>query len=576
MLETTSRRRSSTSPRIPRWKQWWRAWCVFRLLMWTIWVIYRERRRVIRARERGNYNVQPNIDVLIRVLVAFRTTAIKLGVLMIKLGQYLSSRADILPERALEVLGELQDEVPPAPFSHVVSVIEAELGKPVEQIFSVLERKATAAASLGQVHKGILASTGEEVAVKIQRPNIDQLVNMDLSTIKFVIWVINHFVDVGEFIDLMAFFREFKRTIYEEIDYVTEAANAKRFKEIFKDDPTIYIPRVYDEYISRRVLVLEWVEGIKVNDYARLDAEHIDRLEVAKRTVRAYFHQFFNVGFFHADPHPGNIFVQKGTPGNGPIIVFVDFGMVGTLTKTMKKALKDLFLGFVTRDSHGLVKALGRLGFIGEGANMAAIERGMELMMEQYYGMSLGEARKLDMPEVAQDVENLLYGQPFQVPAQFAFIGRAIGTLSGVATGLAPAFNFVEVATPYAQKFLGLDAEGAGQTIQQLLSQLLSTGRTLLALPASMERIISKLETGQIEVKLAESAPNGRSRRRGRRRSNNTNGNASGVSSFTWAFMFAAMLAGGIVLMTIPHQVIAGWFCLGLAGVTALGLLVRR
>ncbi len=576
MLETTSRRRSSTSPRIPRWKQWWRAWCVFRLLMWTIWVIYRERRRVIRARERGNYNVQPNIDVLIRVLVAFRTTAIKLGVLMIKLGQYLSSRADILPERALEVLGELQDEVPPAPFSHVVSVIEAELGKPVEQIFSVLERKATAAASLGQVHKGILASTGEEVAVKIQRPNIDQLVNMDLSTIKFVIWVINHFVDVGEFIDLMAFFREFKRTIYEEIDYVTEAANAKRFKEIFKDDPTIYIPRVYDEYISRRVLVLEWVEGVKVNDYARLDAEHIDRLEVAKRTVRAYFHQFFNVGFFHADPHPGNIFVQKGTPGNGPIIVFVDFGMVGTLTKTMKKALKDLFLGFVTRDSHGLVKALGRLGFIGEGANMAAIERGMELMMEQYYGMSLGEARKLDMPEVAQDVENLLYGQPFQVPAQFAFIGRAIGTLSGVATGLAPAFNFVEVATPYAQKFLGLDAEGAGQTIQQLLSQLLSTGRTLLALPASMERIISKLETGQIEVKLAESAPNGRSRRRGRRRSNNTNGNASGVSSFTWAFMFAAMLAGGIVLMTIPHQVIAGWFCLGLAGVTALGLLVRR
>ncbi len=544
--------------------------------MWTIWVIYRERRRVIRARERGNYNVQPNIDVLIRVLVAFRTTAIKLGVLMIKMGQYLSSRADILPERALAVLNELQDEVPPAPFSHVVSVIEAELGKPVEQIFSVLERKATAAASLGQVHKGILASTDEEVAVKIQRPNIDQLVNMDLSTIKFVIWVINHLVDVGEFIDLMAFFREFKRTIYEEIDYVTEAANAKRFKEIFKDDPTIYIPRVYDEYVSRRVLVLEWVEGIKVNDYARLDAEHIDRLEVAKRTVRAYFHQFFNVGFFHADPHPGNIFVQKGTPGNGPIIVFVDFGMVGTLTKNMKKALKDLFLGFVSRDSHGLVKALGRLGFIGEGANMAAIERGMELMMEQYYGMSLGEARDLEIPEVAHDVENLLYGQPFQVPAQFAFIGRAIGTLSGVATGLAPAFNFVEVATPYAQKFLGLDAEGAGQTIQQLLSQLLSTGRTLLALPASMERIISKLETGQIEVKLAESAPNGRSRRRGRRLRNNTNGNASGVGSFTWAFMFAAMLVGGIVLMTIPHQIIAGWFCLGLAGVTALGLLARR
>src|SRR5579864_1601007 len=282
-------RRRTKYPRLHWWKTWWRAWCVFRLLIWTLWVIYRERRRVIRARERGNYDVQPNVDVLIEVLLAFRQTAVKLGVLMIKLGQFLSSRADLLPERALAVLSSLQDEVPPAPFSHVVSVIETELGKPVEQLFSVLERKATAAASLGQVHKAVLASTGEEVAVKVQRPNIDQLVNMDLSTIKFVIWLISSFVNTSEFIELMGFYREFKRTIYEEIDYVTEAANATRFKEIFKDQPTIYIPRVYDEYTSRRVLVLEWVNGIKVNDYTALEATGIDRFEVAKRTVEAYF-----------------------------------------------------------------------------------------------------------------------------------------------------------------------------------------------------------------------------------------------------------------------------------------------
>ena len=552
---------------------------VSRLLLWTIWVIYRERSRVIHAHERGNYEVQPNIEVLIRVLTAFRKTAVKLGVLMIKLGQFLSSRADLLPERALEVLSELQDEVPPAPFSHVVSVIETELGKPVEQIFRVLERKATAAASLGQVHKGILASSGEVVAVKVQRPNIDQLVGMDLSTLKFVIWVINRFFDTGGFIDLMAFYREFKRTIYEEIDYITEAANAKRFKEIFKDNPTIYIPRVYDKYISRRVLVLEWVDGIKVNDYAALDAAHINRLEVAKRTVRAYFYQFFEVGFFHADPHPGNIFVRPGRPGIGPVIVFVDFGMVGSLTKSIKKGLKDLFLAFVARDSRGLVNALQRLGFIGPGANMVAIERGMALMLEQYYGMTLGEARDMEIPEVAQDVENLLYGQPFQIPAQFAFTGRAIGTLSGVATGLAPEFNFVEVATPYAQKFLGLDAEGAGQTVQEILSQVLATGRTLLALPAAVERVITKIETGQIEVRLAGSAPNGRPRRRGRRRDNgngNANGTPSSIGSFAWAFMFAATLAGGIVLMAVSHLMAPGWFCFGLAGFTALGLLVRR
>src|SRR3989454_6296809 len=351
-------------PRINRFSQMIRFLRVSRLLLWTIWIIYRERRRVIRARERGNYEVQPNIEVLIKVLVAFRKTAVKLGVLLIKLGQFLSSRADLLPEQALAAIASLQDEVPPAPFSHVVTVIESELGKPVEQLFSMLERKCTAAASLGQVHKAILASTGEEVAVKVQRPNIAQLVRMDLSTLKSVISVVNRFVDTSEFIDLMAVYREFKRTVYEEIDYVTETANAKRFKEMFKDDPIIYIPRVYDDYTSRRLLVLEWINGIKINDYAALEAAGISRLEVAKRTVRAYFHQFFEEGFFHADPHPGNIFIQKGSGSTGPIIAFVDFGMVGTLTKSMKKAMKDLFLSFVARDSHALVDALSRLGFI--------------------------------------------------------------------------------------------------------------------------------------------------------------------------------------------------------------------
>ena len=568
--------------RINRFSQMVRFLRVSRLLLWTIWVIYRERRRVLRARQRGNYDVHPNIDVLVQVLVAFRVTAIKLGVLMIKLGQFLSSRADLLPEQALAALSSLQDEVPPAPFSHVVSVLETELGKPVEQVFSVLERKCTAAASLGQVHKAILASTGEEVAVKVQRPNIDQLVSMDLSTLKFVIWVINRFVDTSEFVDLMAIYREFKRTVYEEIDYVTETANAKRFKEMFKDDPSIYIPRVYEDYTTRRVLVLEWIDGIKINDYAAIEAAGVSRLEVAKRTVRAYFYQFFNEGFFHADPHPGNIFVlpegkadKKVTVSEGPVIAFVDFGMVGSLTKNMKKSLKELFLSFVSRDSRALVRALGKLGFIGEGANMAAMERGVSLMMEQYYGMSLGEARDMDIPEVAQDVENMLYGQPFRIPAQFAFTGRAIGVLVGVTTGLSPDFNFVEIATPYARKFLGLDAEGAGETLQDIFNQVLETGRILLTLPRSLEQVITKLETGQIEVKMNGNGGNGRSRRRGRGRGERNNEREGGLSGFSWVLLFGAEMVGGVVL-AVAHQPIPSWFCLGLAGVTALALLVRR
>ena len=206
---------------------------------------------------------------------------------------------------------------------------------------------------------------------------------------------------------------------------------------------------------------------------------------------------------------------------------------------------------------------------------MAAMERGVSLMMEQYYGMSLGEARDMDIPEVAQDVENMLYGQPFQIPAQFAFTGRAIGVLVGVTTGLSPDFNFVEIATPYARKFLGLDAEGAGETLQDIFNQVLETGRILLALPRSLEEAITKLETGQIEVKLSENGRNGRSRRRRRGRGDRNNEREGGLSGFSWVLLFVAEMAGGVVL-SVVHQPIASWFCLGLAGVTALALLFRR
>lgn len=562
--------------RINRFSQIMRFVRVSRLLLWTLWIIYRERRRVIRAHERGNFDVQPDVDVLVAVLVAFRQTAIKLGVLMIKLGQFLSSRADLLPEKALAALTSLQDEVPPASFEHVVSVIESELGRPVEQIFSTLERKATAAASLGQVHRATLASNGQQVAVKVQRPNIDQLVGMDLSTLKFVIWVINRFVDTREFIDLRAVYREFRRTVYEEIDYLTEANNAKYFRELFQDDPGIFIPQVYDEYTSRRVLVLEWVDGIKISDYAALEDAGIDRLEVANRTVRAYFHQFFNAGFFHADPHPGNIFVKAGPPEVGPIIEFVDFGMVGQLNKSMKKAMKDLFLSFLLRDSHALVAALSRLGFIGEGANVMALERGLSLMMEQYYGMTLGEARDLDIPDVANEVGRLLYGQPFQIPAQFAFTGRAISTLVGVATGLAPSFNFVDVATPYARKFLDLDAGGIAEMLRNLPNQALETGRLLLRLPKALEQMINRLETGQIEVKLAPDVPlNGQGRRRRGRRNAQSPSNGANGSGLSWVLLSAVTMTGGIFLLASAHQALPGWFLLALCGLSGLRLLFR-
>jgi predicted unusual protein kinase regulating ubiquinone biosynthesis (AarF/ABC1/UbiB family) len=550
---------------IPWFSQLVRFLQVSHLLLWTIWVIYHERRRVIQAHARGDYTVRPDSDVLIQRLIAFREAAMRHGVLLIKLGQFLSSRVDLLPERAIAVLSSLQDEVPPASFDHMVQVIESELGKPVEEIFSILERKCIASASLGQVHKAVLASTGETVAVKIQRPRSEQFIRMDLRTLRFVIWMLIRFVNMDRFIDLMGVYHEFKRTIYEEIDYVREAENAKRFQEMFKDDPMIYIPRVYDEYVSRRVLVLEWIDGIKINDYAALDAAGISRFEVARRTVCAYFYQFFEVGFFHADPHPGNIFVKKGSTDTQPILAFVDFGMVGSLTKPVQRSMKDVFLALIACDSRALVNALAMLGFIGEGANLIPIERAVSLVITHYHDKTLGEIRELDIPAMVQDIGQLLYGQPVCVPAQFAFTGRAIGTLAGLSTGLAPELNFVEVAIPYARKFLGFDAEGAEQTLHFLFNQLLDTGRALLTLPHSLEQILTRIEAGPVEVKLVGGRPGGRIRFR----------EPGSDGRFTLPFMFATSLASGIFLLTDVHQFIAGWFCLGVAGLMAVRVMMK-
>lgn len=396
---------------------------------------------------------------------------------------------------------------------------------------------------------------------------------LDLRALKFVIWVMSRFVDAHNAIDLMGFYDEFARTIDEELDYVREAANARRFREMFKDDPTISIPRVYDQYVSQRLLVLEWIDGITIDDYAALDAAGINRFELARRAVNAYFYQFFAVGFFHADPHPGNLFARPGPPGDGPIVTFVDFGMVGSYTQQMRRFMKEAFLAVLTRDARALTNTLAQLGFIGEGADLASIERSLSRLLERYADLSLGEVRELGLASILQEIGQMLYGQPLRIPARFAFTGRAVGALMGLVQGLAPEFNFIEVATPYARAFLGLDARGLEQTAQQLLGQVLGAGTVLLTLPQAAEQVLSKLEAGRLEVSLA--GPESRRGRSVRERSGSGNGAAFTGPGFTLPFMFAASLAGGLFLLTGAHQAITGWFCLALAGLCALRALVK-
>lgn len=543
----------------------WRFYRVSRLLFTTIWIMYRERRRVLKARQRGDREVKPNVEALRRVMVSFRLTALALGGLLIKLGQFLSARADLLPQVALNELTLLQDEVTAVPFRSIASAIEHEFGRPLTEVYAYVEQKPTAAASLGQVHRAKLPG-GEDVAVKIQRPQIYRLVKADLGALRFVIWVITKIKrDADKFIDLKALYREFSRTVYEELDYVAEGRNAERFARLFAEDPTVKVPKIYWDYTKRRVLTLEWIDGIKISNYPAIEAAGLHRKQVADRTITAYFKQIFEAGFFHADPHPGNLFVQPGS--NGPVIAFVDFGMMGTISRTLKAGLRKCFLAVASKDARELIEGMDELGFIGPGADMTALEKAADLMLGQFYNRTMAEAQAIDPSDVFAEVDELLYNQPFRLPYQFIFFGRMLGMLSGLATGLSPEFNFTEVATPYARNFLasnGNVAEGIGAALGLSRENLIPLARSLIGLPRQAEQVLSRLERGDLRVAIDVSPL-----RQDLQRLEHS------VNRLGYLVIFFFSLSGGVTL-EIVHQPAPGWVCIGLAVLAGIATLWRR
>lgn len=536
----------------------WRFYRVSRLLFVTIWLLTRERRRVVRARARGQ-DARPNLDVLRRALRNFRVTAIEMGGLLIKLGQFLSARADLLPTEALAELIQLQDEVPAERFSNIRRIIEQELGAPTETLFSSVDPIPAGAASLGQVHRARLKD-GRVVALKVQRPNIERIVRADLRAIRFVLELVRRLApSMDRVMDFRALYGEFSRTVYEELNYEREGRNAERFAQLFEDDPGIRVPSVIWEHTSRRVLALEWIDGIKVTDLAALDAAKVDRDALAQRITGSYIRQMLQFGFFHADPHPGNIFIQPDPSENGGFrIIFLDFGMTGSITMRMKQGLRDAFLGLTTQDASLMVRGMDTLGFLGDGANRPQIEQAVGLMISQFSAMPLGELREMDPSVMLHEVESLLYDQPLRLPAHLAFFGRALAMLVGLATTLSPNFNVLDATLPYAREFLG---ENALDAIPRLLgarswSDLgrtltrdgVAMARSVAAIPQLAERVLERMERGELRMIIESPHLNPELKRR----------TVPGA-------------AGAALSRPVP-----AWVPIGLAGVAALAIILWR
>lgn len=494
----------------------------------------------------------------------FRLLAIRMGGVMIKVGQFLSSRLDVLPREVTDELSGLQDEVPPEPFEPIRAIIEAEFNSSIEDKFSDFNPIPMAAASIGQVYYARLCTSQADgspcpsVVVKVQRPHIDEIVNVDLSALQIVGRWLQKYRPISKHANIPKLMEEFSRSLYEEIDYIHEGKNAEKFAENFKEDANVRVPAVYWTHTTRRVLTLEDVSAIKITDYAAIEAAGIDRAAVAKRLLDTYLKQIFEDGFFHADPHPGNLFVQ--VPGDGEEssewkLTFIDFGMTGTLPENTFKGLREVLIAVGTQDAHRLVQAYQTLDLLLPGANLELLERADQHLFERFWGKSTTQIVEMHGEEASQFLDefgDLLYEMPFQLPENLILLGRCVSILSGMCTGLDPNFNVWESISPYADMLL--EAEGNDKW-KILLDEGLNVLKRLFALPGKTESLINRMEQGRLEVRVPALT-------REMEQLNRSNRKIAG------AVVFAAILVSGVQLYLAGSTSMSIGF--GIAAVLAL------
>lgn len=421
-----------------------------------------------------------------------RTFLEDLGPTFVKMGQIASTRYDLIPAEVIAELEDLQDQAPHFSFEQVQQIIEEELGGETLDIFKEFSEIPIAAASIGQVHYAVLKS-GEAVAIKIQRPNMKQVIETDLEILQDLAFIAELRLDWAARYQIRDIVEEFSKSLREELDYTIEGRNSEKIAKQFINDPQVVIPKVYWDYSTKKVLTMEYVEGIKLNEPKTLIELGIDRKKTAKNIVDSLLKQILIEGYFHGDPHPGNVL---GLPGNA--IIFLDFGMVGRLSPDMKHHIASLVIALMRKKTDDVIKAITQMGIVPESINMSTLRTDVTQLYEKYYDVPLS---KVSLGQVVSDLFSVAYQHHIRVPAELTHLGKSLLTMEGMVTKLDPEMSILKVAEPFGRKLL-LERFYPKNVAENTWQQLVEVGEFFSQLPKSLKEITTLLKKGKFRQEI--------------------------------------------------------------------------
>lgn len=448
----------------------------------------------------GGFSEDKQVERRRKTASWLRECVLQLGPTFIKLGQLSSTRSDLFPKEFVDELAKLQDRVPAFSPSKAKSFIEKELGAPIHILYKEFEELPIAAASLGQVHRAILHN-GEKVVVKVQRPGLKKLFDIDLKNLKLIAEYFQKSETLGgPTRDWVGIYEECAKILYEEIDYVNEGKNADKFRRDFRNIKWVRVPMVFWDYTATKVLTLEYVPGIKINQVDMIDGRGYSRSRISSRAIEAYLIQILKTGFFHADPHPGNLAIDVDEA-----LIYYDFGMMGEIKSFTRERLLDLFYSVYEKDAKKVMQGLIDLGALQPTGDLSAVRRSIQFFLDNLLNQRPDQQQTLSA--IGEDLFAIATDQPFRFPSTFTFVLRAFSTLEGIGYTLNPEFSFPKIAAPYAQELLDLRQQRptGPQLVREIRKQADDARSTTISMPyrvQQIEDIVKQLESGDLKLRV--------------------------------------------------------------------------